>query len=171
MERLVKEKVFADLKDLFLSCEGNVVDDVVALEGCRGLRIFDEPIFGVSAADDELYTEFKKPDVIGEFYMTPREWLPGARSVISFFLPFSERLRKANTKDPVHTANEWLHGRKEGQACIRRCPVHAITLEHGKNQLICQSRVNSPNEFHPGRYGCGKCEVGIPCETKIPRRL
>lgn len=36
MERLVKEKVFADLKDLFLSCEGNVVDDEVALEGCRG---------------------------------------------------------------------------------------------------------------------------------------
>ena len=278
METLRKEKIFEDLKNLFLSCEGNVVDDEVALEGCLGLKIFDEPIFGVSAADDELYTAFKQPDVIGDFYMTPQEWLPGAKSVISFFLPFSERLRKANTKDPLHTANEWLHGRKEGQACIddftakakayfaamgidalvpwtdprlkeqrrpvnegdpegvhimctwserhaayvsglgtfsltralitekgvagrvgsiiiaadleptkrpytglydyctrcgaciKRCPVHAITLEHGKNQLICQSRVNSPNEFHPGRYGCGKCEVGIPCETKIPGR-
>lgn len=60
--------------------------------------------------------------------------------------------------------------RAKGGAGLIVTEISPIDWPHGKNQLICQSRVNSPNEFHPGRYGCGKCEVGIPCETGIPGR-
>ncbi|MBR4401120.1 MAG: 4Fe-4S binding protein, partial [Synergistes sp.] len=54
-------------------------------------------------------------------------------------------------------------------ACIKRCPVHAITLEGGKNQLLCKELLarTRANKYAP-RYGCGKCQTGVPCEDKIP---
>jgi epoxyqueuosine reductase QueG len=48
--------------------------------------------------------------------LMPDEWLPGARSVVSVFMPFTERVRASNRNEgPV--SYEWLHGRIEGQEC------------------------------------------------------
>ncbi len=46
--------------------------------------------------------------------------LPGARSVVSFFLPFTARVREANGESGPEPAPEWLHGRIEGQDFIDR---------------------------------------------------
>lgn len=80
-----------------------------------GMRIFDEPIFRIAAAADPLFAKLKDPAVIGPHHLNPEEWLPGARSVISYFLPFTAQVREANRTegDP---ALEWLYGRVEGQA-------------------------------------------------------
>ena len=61
-------------------------------------------------------------------------------------------------------------------ACQKNCPVNAIDMskgvEKGKNHEICSPFVgkkfppNGPNNIV--RYGCGKCQVGVPCESKIP---
>ncbi len=53
-------------------------------------------------------------------------------------------------------------------ACVRKCPVQAISLEHGKNNKRCSAYLDKMKEkFHP-RYGCGKCQVGVPCEYRAP---
>ncbi len=52
--------------------------------------------------------------------------------------------------------------------CIKRCPTGAITKD-GKDHRICadyMSKEISP-KFKP-RYGCGKCQTAVCCETKIP---
>ena len=87
-----KQTLTADMLRIFRECGGNVVPADIALEGCAGLVMFDEPVFGVSSAADGIYKEFKKPGVVGEDFMLPDEWLPGAKSVISFFLPFTVTL-------------------------------------------------------------------------------
>ena len=53
-------------------------------------------------------------------------------------------------------------------ACISRCPVDAITPE-GKNHPPCHKfQEEMMIKFKP-RYGCGKCQTGVPCEYGIPQ--
>lgn len=53
-------------------------------------------------------------------------------------------------------------------ACMRNCPVGAITLEAGKNNSICKTYVDHTKVKYAPRYGCGKCQVGVPCERRAP---
>ncbi len=58
--------------------------------------------------------------------------------------------------------------------CIERCPVGAIT-EKGHDKIICRTHVRGAAADHARHaydfegYGCGLCQTGIPCESKIPR--
>jgi len=59
--------------------------------------------------------------------------------------------------------------------CIPRCPVGAIT-EAGKDKPTCLSHlfpVTSDyvkSEYGFDGYGCGMCQTGVPCESKIPNK-
>lgn len=54
--------------------------------------------------------------------------------------------------------------------CARNCPAQAITLECGKHNQTCSDYVNRMKEEYAPRYGCGKCQVGVPCEFAAPGR-
>jgi epoxyqueuosine reductase len=57
--------------------------------------------------------------------------------------------------------------------CIDRCPVGAIT-EEGHDKHRCQNYVDSKmrdyikTHFGFDAYGCGLCQTGVPCESRIP---
>ena len=227
-----------------------------------GLQIFDPPLLGVAAADDPLFVRLKDPGAIGPDHLSPREWLPAAGAVVSYFLPFTETVRHAN-RNPGLPATEWLYGRIEGEmvndalrrfladllaadghqalvpafdpryavverrsnwserhvahiaglgtlslncslitargaagrlgslvtslklaptprpytgtheyctncgACISRCPPQAID-ERGKCHQPCSDYVDAMKTRFQPRYGCGKCQTGVPCEDRIP---
>nr|MDD6335056.1 4Fe-4S binding protein [bacterium] len=233
----------------------------------EGGAIFDAPLFGVADAGDGLFDVFRREGVIGPHFIGPRQWLEGAQSVISVFLPFSAQVKKSNLAGEDPSA-PWLYGRIEGQqligaftrhlldglkqagwqamapsldagfqadttavftsnwserhagfaaglgtfglsrnlitargaagrmtsvitmapwpadtrpygeavyayctrcgACIRRCPVGAITLEQGKAHAPCSARLEDTRARYAPRYGCGKCQVGVPCQDGIP---
>lgn len=259
---------------LFSECSGNIVD----IPGIGETELYEEPLIGFASADDEIFEEFRRKEAIGSNYCSPSEWLPEARTVAAFFLPFSEKVRVSNRKEPDHPSTEWLYARIEGQefigrymrsimglmeekgirscvpslderfgisfemtesggtpdfhadsrwserhaayacglgtfglsrglitakgmagrfasiviseelepsvreytgiydycircgACVRKCPVNAISLENGKNNVRCNEHVENMKKEYSPRYGCGKCQVGVPCENKIPRR-
>ncbi|MDR1943200.1 MAG: 4Fe-4S binding protein [Synergistaceae bacterium] len=53
-------------------------------------------------------------------------------------------------------------------ACAMNCPNDAISVESGKNHEICSNYLNlTEKKFYP-RYGCGKCQVSVPCENASP---
>ena len=56
--------------------------------------------------------------------------------------------------------------------CIDRCPVHAITQAgHDKEkcrQHLAESRKYVKKTYKFEGYGCGLCQVGVPCEAGIP---
>ena len=279
----VQDTITAFMADSGLN---EVSPELAILPEYAGVRIYEEPLVGVAAADDALFTgEFKRPEVIGPGFREPGLWVPGAKSVISFFLPFTEAIRASNrtrTDEPYdpaitnqHCSTLWLHGRIEGQhlmdelclylcrvlqdagfatvapscspdfamirpfcsnwserhvafaaglgtfglskgiitakgmagrlgsvvttaelpatprsytspfeyctmcgACARRCPVGAIDPAKGcalgKDQLLCGPYIKGSYLAPQGvrgivRYGCGKCQVGVPCEHGIPR--
>jgi epoxyqueuosine reductase QueG len=56
--------------------------------------------------------------------------------------------------------------------CIDRCPVRAIT-ESGHDKHKCQQHLARSREYVKKTYkfegyGCGLCQVGVPCEAGIP---
>lgn len=53
-------------------------------------------------------------------------------------------------------------------ACIQRCPVKAISFESGKEHRPCGRFLNYTKENYAPRYGCGKCQTGVPCESGRP---
>jgi len=257
------------------SPENYIKKEIALKPDLAGMRIFDEPLIGYASAEDPYFAEAKNPGIIGAHFMTPLEWLPGAKTVISLFLPFTEKVRAANRRDLSWPADEWLHARVEGQAfqnkicsfaeeffksngmpalapmidsrftsfspvtedkteqayytsnwserhaayaaglgtfglsrglisrkgvagryisiitaacfepdkrsysgiydycincgaCIRNCPVGAISSEKGKMHYPCSEFLNSVKAKHASRYGCGKCQVKVPCEEKAP---
>ncbi|MCX7779745.1 MAG: 4Fe-4S binding protein [Negativicutes bacterium] len=85
------------------------------VEELNSLRIFDCPLLGVAAADDPLFAELKADDAVGPQHMLPADWLPGARAVVAYFLPFSKEVREANRSLGL-PSREWLYGRIEGEA-------------------------------------------------------
>lgn len=98
----------------------------------NGMPIYDTPIFGVASAFDPFFEKLKEPGIVGPHYLSPQEWLPGAKSVVSYFLPYSSQVREANRQkgDP---AIEWLHGRYEGEFCNNglRKLLYSALIESG----------------------------------------
>lgn len=229
-----------------------------------GFPLYGKVIAGVAAASDPVFETLGQPEVLGERFRPPRDWLPGARSVISFFFTLSEGVRRSN-RLAGDASFPWLYARIEGGnellpsllqraiaelavagieavnparepkyrtgyywsswserhvafvaglgtfglsasfitplgsagrfgslvidadwpatprphtdiygnctrcgACIRRCPGHAITPE-GKDHAACAKWLAVEKEKFAPRYGCGKCQTGVPCESGIPR--
>ncbi|MFH1624195.1 MAG: epoxyqueuosine reductase [Pseudomonadota bacterium] len=59
--------------------------------------------------------------------------------------------------------------------CISRCPAGAIT-EAGKNKETCYKHLLPvtkdyvTSNYGFDGYGCGLCQTGVPCESKIPKK-
>jgi epoxyqueuosine reductase QueG len=243
---------------------GNFVEtsDLNFIGDLGGMQIFDKPIIGVAVSDDSLWNTLKKPEVVGPNHLTPIEWMPESKSVLSYFLPFSEVVRTSNRTKGMPSM-EWLYGRWEGElfnnalrsfvveyledqgysavapalnerfsvekhisnwserhvafiaglgtfsinrslitrkgsagrfgsvitdlelepkardytevkeycdgcgSCVSRCPCKAITLE-SMDKEQCFSFLNKVLKRNQPRYGCGKCQTGVPCEFTNP---
>ena len=119
--------------------EDNYITKQIAIsENVVGMKIFDAPIFAFGAADDEYFKSLKKPSAIGEHFLLPKEWLLQSKTVISFFLPFSEVVKKGNKRDMLWPSEEWLHGRIEGQAFINKLCIHlkSVLINAGYNSIV-----------------------------------
>ena len=88
---------------------------------------------------------------------------------------FVVRIQVPPTPRPYKDQHEYCLFFTEGtcKECISRCPVGAIT-EKGKDKSICYRHLSqttkdyvTPKYGFDG-YGCGLCQTGVPCESKIP---
>ena len=114
-QALVKEQASA----LYESVAGNVLRETDKIrEKYVGTRMFDAPIVGFGAAADELFEKYKDPEVIGPWHMSPEEWLPGAKSIVSLFFPMSEAVLESNRAQKKNASKLWVYARFEGQDFI-----------------------------------------------------
>lgn len=85
------------------------------------------------------------------------------------------RIQVPSTERPYVHHNEYCLFYSKGLCgkCMERCPVGAIS-EKGHDKIKCRSYIKPLTEayvksrygFHG--YGCGLCQTGVPCESKIP---
>lgn len=66
---------------------------------------YREPLVGFAAAADLRFRELQQ--VVHPSHALPDDLLPGARSVVSFFLPFAPWVLEANAQHPEQVADEW----------------------------------------------------------------
>jgi len=52
--------------------------------------------------------------------------------------------------------------------CADKCPVLAISKKDGKKHKPCSDVLQEVEKKYPPYQGCGKCQVGVPCESEIP---
>ncbi len=76
---------------------------------------YREPLIGFASTDDPIFNEMK--EIIGPYNLHPKEVFPRAKTVVSFFLPFEEKLVKLNSKsrEPV---KEWIKAKSETDRLI-----------------------------------------------------
>jgi epoxyqueuosine reductase QueG len=62
-------------------------------------------------------------------------------------------------------------------ACVKRCPIAAISTEAGHDKNACFNYIREKTApFVEQKYGtgstpCGLCQVAIPCELRVPPEL
>ena len=87
------------------------------------------------------------------------------------------RIQIAPTQRPYQFHREYCLFYSKGICgkCIPRCPVGALS-EKGHDKAKCRTHVKPATEeyvkAHYGfdGYGCGLCQTGVPCESKIPNK-
>lgn len=124
-----------------------------------GLALYDAPLIGVAPAQDALFEAYKKPEAIGPWFMKPEEWLPGAKTVISLFFPFTEAVRASNRGQKDGPSPAWLHGRIEGQVFLTEYIARLRDWLISEGVSACApmidprfQAVHNGNKFH--EYGC-----------------
>lgn len=124
-----------------------------------GMQIYEEPLLGIGSAEDDLFEKFLKPEIIGPWFKQPKEWLPGARTVISLFFPFTEAVRSSNRHRKEEPSAEWLHGRIEGQVFLQKLAGQLKEQLEAQGIAVCVpmidprfEAVHNGNKFH--EYGC-----------------
>ncbi|MHC1721394.1 MAG: hypothetical protein AB9844_12110 [Clostridiaceae bacterium] len=65
---------------------------------------WENPVVGFASAEDPLF--FKLKEVVGENHIMPKDVLAGAKTVISYFIPFTEKLAETN-KEGLSCSREW----------------------------------------------------------------
>ena len=85
------------------------------------------------------------------------------------------RIRIPPTHRPYKGHHEYclFYSRGLCKKCIARCPVGALS-EAGHDKKKCRSHVRPVTEDYVKArygfdgYGCGLCQTGVPCESRIP---
>ncbi len=253
-----------------------VTADNAVSQDLIGLRFYDAPLFGIADAEDPLFQTLREPGIMGQGVLLPKDVLPSAKRVISWFLPFTKEVRSANGESMSEPSDSWRQARMEGQdanialgkavcraleaegavaiqvsgsgyfkmlapfcsnwserhvayiaglgtfglskglitekgiagrfgsivtdaefpttprpyttpfeycimcgACAVNCPVDAIDpskgVAAGKDHVACKTFCDFTEVMQRcgagerKRYGCGKCQVNVPCEFRNPR--
>ncbi|MBQ0080023.1 MAG: hypothetical protein KBS95_00530 [Alistipes sp.] len=116
MENELLKELEEDVTKFLMTSSLNYVSKEMALQAEDiGERLYDAPIFAIGSAEDELWEQMKRKEAVGELFTTPKEWCSWAKTVISYFAPFSDFVVEGNKKDKVVVGNGWLYARVEGQ--------------------------------------------------------
>lgn len=85
---------------------------------------YREPLVAFVEADDPRFADLRR--VAQPTHMMPNDLLPGARSVISFFLPFDYGVLEANAQHREEVAREWAEAYVETNRLIEHITKHLI---------------------------------------------
>lgn len=87
---------------------------------------FREPLVSSVSASDPRFLDLQR--VVHPSHMLPHDLLPGARSVVSFFLPFAPWVLEANARHKEQVAREWAVAYVETNALIGRITARLIEM-------------------------------------------
>ncbi len=93
-----------------------------------GTTRWRKPLAGFASAQDPRFAKLGRPG--GLPHALPQDFLAGARSVVSFFLPFDEAIVFSNTQSRTDVSREWALAYLETNALIARIGEHVTEKLH-----------------------------------------
>jgi epoxyqueuosine reductase len=103
------------------------------------------PLVRFAAADDPRFADLRR--VVDPSHMLPRDLVPGARSVVAFFLPFARWVVEANAQHSEQIAPEWATAYVETNALIGQ--INARLIEMLAGQGINAAAQPATHNFDP----------------------
>ena len=85
---------------------------------------YREPLVGFARADDARFRYLREE--VSPIHLMPEEMVPGARTVLSYFLPFAPRVVEANARERKTVAIEWMQAYIETNALIGRISAQIV---------------------------------------------
>lgn len=110
-----------------------LISDMVMHSGHE--KLFREPLVGFASADDPLFLELKK--IVDEKHLLPFDLLPDAKTVVSFFIPFTEAVVDSN-RENADTSREWAEAYVSGNKLINDIAL-MLKEELKKKDIKCES--------------------------------
>lgn len=105
--------------------EGFIVSTIKQeVMGANTITKYREPLVAFALADDPRFAELRQ--VAEPTHMLPEDLVSGARSVISFFVPFDKQVVEANIVSRTRVAREWAVAYVETNALIGQITQHLI---------------------------------------------
>lgn len=102
----------------------------IAVLKSNNKELFRNPIVGFSSVHNPLYEKLK--DIVGPEHLHPKDILPNAQSVISFFIPFSENVILSNKENSV-VSQEWGKSYIEANNLINQISDNLINYLNNNN--------------------------------------
>lgn len=127
--------------DLVRTIEGKLNSIV---EHAPTVTRYRKPLLGFAAADDPLFTEMK--EIIGPHHLHPKEMLPSAKTVISFFLPFAGEIVKAQ-RTQTQVAREWAVAYIETNQIIAQ--ISQALIQELKTRNFAAVTQQATHNFNP----------------------
>ena len=90
---------------------------------------YREPLVAFAAVSNPGFAELRQ--LAAAEHMLPTDLLPGARSIVSFFLPFAPWVLEANARHRSRVAREWAMAYRETNVLIGQITGHLIDLLAG----------------------------------------
>ncbi|MDR1028888.1 MAG: 4Fe-4S binding protein [Clostridiales Family XIII bacterium] len=114
-----------------------VAQDEAIRPDLAGMRIYEDPLVGCASAEDAYLSSLADNEAANITMPPPKAWLTSAATVISVFLPYTERIRASNRGGDT-PSDEWLHGRIQGQECNKQLTLYLrnALIEHGFAAMI-----------------------------------
>jgi epoxyqueuosine reductase QueG len=130
-EGVLKGEEIIDLISRFVK-----LDPKNRIPGRKGLKLYEEPLVAFADGSDPIYEKLKNESVIGEHHRSPGEWLEGARSVISYFLPFSMEIVESNKTEGL-PSDEWYQARYWGEEFNNVLRAHLVeSIEEAGHRAV-----------------------------------
>lgn len=103
---------------------------------------FREPLVGFAAADNPLFEEIRR--LIGPHHLRPQEVLPEARTVVSFFVPFTRELVQGN-RGPGPVSRDWGLSYVRTNALINQ--INQDLMDKLQDQGLAAARLPATHNF------------------------
>jgi len=102
----------------------NLIRDTVATAGTE--TEYRAPLTGFARADDPRFRTLR--DTVSPIHLMPRDLMPAARTVLSFFLPFAPWVVEANARERSRVAREWAVAYVETNELIGRISARLVAV-------------------------------------------
>lgn len=114
-----------------MSLKNEIIDFIekYVLES-KSKELLRKPIVGFSSANNPLYE--KLTEIIGTEHLHPKDILPNAKTVVSFFIPFSEGVVKSNQRNSA-VSREWGKSYVEANKLINQISDSLVDFLGNKN--------------------------------------